>query len=263
MPHATLKDLELKSQYRTKPLDRASVVSTFYIPVLEVAVQYDRLSGFFSSSSLALAAKGIAALIANGGRMRLICSPRLSTEDAETLKKIASGDRMDVDYGLYLKNEFLPTASQIEKDHLSALGWMLQNERLEIMLAVVQEADGSISTETLFHPKVGIVTDAEGLEISFSGSNNETVSGWADNQEEFKVFKSWENGQYTYYQNDRYDFEQYWRNNAEGVLCFDLPTAFRKHLIQASHGFNREAFLAKYYIHEAISKPPIPMVGKG
>ena len=196
MPHASLKELALKSQYRTNPLDRGSVVGSFYIPVLETAVRYDRLSGFFSSSSLALAARGIAALIENGGHMRLICSPRLSPDDIETLGKFAKSGRATSEYDSYLQEEFKPTASQIERDHLAALGWMLKNGYLEIMLAVIVESDGSISPTPIFHPKVGLITDARGDEISFSGSNNETVSGWADNQEEFKVFKSWVQGQY-------------------------------------------------------------------
>lgn len=250
MRHATLKELELKSQYRTNPLDRGSVVGSFYIPVLETAVQYDRLSGFFSSSSLALAAKGVAALIANGGKMRLICSPRLSPNDIAAFKAMVTSTWNPIMGEACLNRAFSPTESQIEKDHLGALGWMLKNQRLEVMLAVVLDEEGRVSTSTLFHPKVGLVTDSVGDEISFSGSNNETVSGWADNQEEFKVFKSWEPGQYPYFQNDRYDFEQYWRNNVDGVSCFDLPTAFEKRLIQASEGFDREEFLAKYYIGE-------------
>ena len=42
----------------------------FYIPALELSVRYDRTAGFFSSSALAIAAAGVARLIANEGRMR-------------------------------------------------------------------------------------------------------------------------------------------------------------------------------------------------
>ena len=250
MPNATLKDIPLKSQYRTNPLNRGSVVGSFYIPVLETAVRYDRLSGFFSSTSLALAAKGIAALIANGGHMRLICSPRLSPDDVETMERFVNGNHSLVSYESNLQQEFHPTENRIEHDHLAALGWMLENGFLEIMLAVIVEPNGRISPNPIFHPKVGLITDHMGNEISFSGSNNETVSGWADNQEEFKVFKSWIEGQDEYYQNDRNDFERYWRNEVEGVLAFNLPLAFRKKLVCASRDFDREKFLAKYYVQE-------------
>ena len=43
--------------------------------------------------------------------------------------------------------------------------------------------------EGLFHQKIGILKDDEGNIISFSGSNNETYSGWTSNIEEFKVFR--------------------------------------------------------------------------
>jgi len=39
----------------------------FYIPALQASVRYDRMSGFFTSSALAVAAAGIAHLIAGAG----------------------------------------------------------------------------------------------------------------------------------------------------------------------------------------------------
>ena len=48
------------------------LVRLFYVPALSCAVQYDRMTGYFSADALALAARGIERLIANGGRMRLI-----------------------------------------------------------------------------------------------------------------------------------------------------------------------------------------------
>jgi len=44
----------------------------FYIPVLKRSVEYDRAIGYFSVESLVHAASGVAGLIENGGRMRLI-----------------------------------------------------------------------------------------------------------------------------------------------------------------------------------------------
>ena len=40
----------------------------------------------------------------------------------------------------------------------------------------------------IHHEKVGIFTDEDGDSLSFSGSVNETWSGWTANSEEFKVF---------------------------------------------------------------------------
>src|SRR3989304_9828640 len=44
----------------------------FYVPVLKQSVAYDRATGYFSVESLVHAASGVAGLIRNGGKMRLI-----------------------------------------------------------------------------------------------------------------------------------------------------------------------------------------------
>ena len=44
----------------------------FYVPMLKESVAYDRATGYFSVESLVHAASGVARLIENGGKMRLI-----------------------------------------------------------------------------------------------------------------------------------------------------------------------------------------------
>jgi hypothetical protein len=75
-------ELKFQEQYRS---DSDNIIQNFYIPCLEKSVTYCRAVGFFSSSSLAAAARGITALIKAGGRMQLVASPHLSEEDAEAL----------------------------------------------------------------------------------------------------------------------------------------------------------------------------------
>lgn len=41
------------------------LVRLFYVPALEAAVRYDRLTGYFSASALAFAARGIEGLVRN------------------------------------------------------------------------------------------------------------------------------------------------------------------------------------------------------
>ena len=67
----SFKDLSLRDNYST---DSSGFIPLrdFYIPVLAEAVTYDRLAGFFSSTSLAIASRGVAGLLRNGGRMRVI-----------------------------------------------------------------------------------------------------------------------------------------------------------------------------------------------
>jgi hypothetical protein len=58
----------------------------FYIPALQASVRYDRMTGYFTSSALAVAAAGVAHLIANGGQMRLLVRARLAAEDVEAIR---------------------------------------------------------------------------------------------------------------------------------------------------------------------------------
>ena len=54
----------------------------FCIPALSASVRYyDRMTGFFTSSALAVAAAGVAHLIAGGGRMRLLACAQLQPQD--------------------------------------------------------------------------------------------------------------------------------------------------------------------------------------
>lgn len=69
-------------EYRSDCFD---LIQDFYIPCLEKATVYSRAVGFFSSSSMAAAAKGLTALIQAGGKMQLVASPCLSHEDAEAI----------------------------------------------------------------------------------------------------------------------------------------------------------------------------------
>jgi hypothetical protein len=48
--------------------DEDDILHSFYIPALARSISYKRLSGSFSSSSLALAARGLAGLIFNKGK---------------------------------------------------------------------------------------------------------------------------------------------------------------------------------------------------
>lgn len=187
-----LKELVLKKSYDS---DKDDILNEFYIPALSTSAKYDRLAGFFSSTSLAVAAKGIAGLISNRGSIRLICGAKLSREDVDAILE-AGGDLPDV----ITKNSLLELEdievleNKFVENHVKGLGWMLANGFLEIKIAVVKDDNNKpLDYEEalklgIFHQKVGVLRDAEGNVISFSGSDNETARAWIHNIEEFKVF---------------------------------------------------------------------------
>lgn len=52
--------------------DGDKITRDFYIPVLKRATSYSRVSGYFSVDSLAVVAAGLAGLVSNNGKMKLI-----------------------------------------------------------------------------------------------------------------------------------------------------------------------------------------------
>ena len=205
------KDLDIKACYESGVND---IVEEFYEPTLSCAKQYDRIAGFFCSSTLAVAARGLSEFIKHNGKMRLITSPILDPDDYDIIKKVSSGDNVTLEE---LKFDLDNIITDFEANHVQALGWMLEHGLLEMKLAIVAGDDGTILTREsllqagLFHQKVGVMKDHDGNLISFSGSINETAAAWINNDEEFKVFNNWE-GNTDYLQRDVNRFETLWNN---------------------------------------------------
>ena len=159
-----------------------NLIRDFYIPMLSNAKRYDRIAGFFSSTTLALSACGIAGLINNNGTMRLISSPRLSKEDVEMINGAVKDPEALISECLLRGFNSDDIADEFKHDHVAALGWMLANGRLEMKIAMVTDNTGLLTTDQyLMHQKVGIFYDKEMNAVSFSGSNNESASGWLGN----------------------------------------------------------------------------------
>lgn len=239
-------ELNLKSSYETGQDD---LVEEFYAPVLRCAKSYDRIAGFFTSSSLAIAAKGMAGFINNHGVMRLIACPRLDEKDAEILELVNTDPEIFLNEKY--QNMFADLEDSLQDQHIAALGWMVANGYLEIKLAIVKErgkfcTGNEIDQNGIFHQKVGILTDFEGNKISFSGSINETASGWLHNVEEFKVFSSW-NEERKYLVKDEQKFQEFWTNQRNNVQTYDLPESVRKKLIEKSKSFYKENKILNNY----------------
>lgn len=212
------------------------------------------MSGFFSSSSLAIAAQGISNFIINGGKMKLICSAVLSKEDKSIIEEANQNPvKFIVNNAL---NDFNTMEDGFVRDHVEALGWMLANNLLEIKIAIPKNDQG------IFHSKIGILKDDGGNSISFSGSDNETANGWLHNIEEFKVFCSWEGSEKKYVDSDLNDFNEYWKGNTVKTDVIDIPIAIKNKLIKLAPSSKSELKILKSkkpkiklreYQNEAIS----------
>lgn len=234
-----LRDLDLKSCYETGENPEA-LLNEFYIPVLEQTKKYYRIAGFFSSSALVVAAKGIESLYHNYGHMYLLVSPELSEKDFEVISKhhcIPEQADMFRDLDLTLEAD----------DHLKLLAYLLDSGFLDIKIVV-----GNAAANSLFHQKIGIMQDENGDIVSFSGSINETAQAWLNNIEEFKVFQSWLPGHAVFIEPDKKKFEGYWNNQRPQATVYDVPEAIREKIIQIKpRDVNDLAIMKRYVKKEA------------
>lgn len=246
----TLKDINLKVSYDSS-VD--NILNDFYIPVLSQSLKYSRITGFFSSSALAVAAKGVTSLILNGGSMRIISGAKLSKED---LEEIAKGYQIkDIITKSFIR-DIENLHDQLIKDHVKALGWMIQNNKLDIRIAIPLDSHNNpidedrINQRGIFHQKIGILEDDYGNIISFSGSINESAMAWKYNVEEFKVFRNWIDGESEHLKSDLDKFKNFWGNNIKNVLVYDVPHAIKEKIISISpKNFEELKYrLEKYHI---------------
>ena len=223
----SLKSLQLPLTIDTSSAD---MTADFYAPALSVSIGYDRGVGFFSSGWLRLAAQGMAQFAANGGRARIITSPILNEADWEALQQ---GTEAQVNPILRqaLARNLADLEKTLEEDTLSALAWMVADEILTFKLALPQnKLDGGD-----FHDKFGVFTDAEGNQVSFSGSPNESVRGMT-NYESIKSFKSWEPAFAPRVAADAARFARLWENEDRNVRVYDLPDAAREGILRLRRG---------------------------
>lgn len=212
-----LKDIQIKPLYNS---DQDDTLNEFYVPALSNSIKYKRIAGYFSSNAFAIAAKGIAKFINNGGKMQLIANVVLSEEDQNAIKKA-----LDVAQRNMIV-EFENLEDELMKDHIKMLAWMVKNNLLEIKIAVVKRG--------IEHQKIGILEDSDGNFISFSGSENETYQAWINNDEQFHVFCSWEDGVKDHLYGDLNIFDSLWGNRANKVKVYDVSDAFTKGLIETA-----------------------------
>jgi SNF2 family DNA or RNA helicase len=214
---ADLQTYSWDSIYESQPSTSGShLVDEFYVPALERSVRYDRVAGYFSSSALAVAARGVHALMENDGEMRLIVGAELYETDRPVLEALSDELSEDLDE---LDDERLDAQLQL-------LAQLLREGRLTIKVAVPRQGNWGI-----FHPKVGIFHDDQGNSLSFEGSVNETAGGWERNYERFKVHREWRDGQREYVKGDVDTFDRLWDNDHPYVEVYDLPRAIAEEII--------------------------------
>ena len=207
-----------------------NLIDDFYKPCLSNCEKYQRLSGYFSSTSFANVVYEILEFIEKKGKIELITSPNLSQIDKKIFEQSVQ-DAENLLSNIFFKD--LKNDPENLKIHFAKLmAYMLTNKiegtsQLEIKIAIPDEGPG------LYHQKIGILHYRNGEKISFSGSVNETASGWGENIENFKVFCSWNDETHVNaISHDQRTFNDLWSNNEEEISVYDLPNAVKEHLLK-------------------------------
>ena len=218
------------------------MLETFYVPMLERSLTYDRVAGYFSSAVLSHASAGFAKFCSTPNpregtglpKFRLIVGARLNPKDEqvvlhaenpELLEEIETNLLTSID-NINLDDDF----EAFEKNRFQGLSWMLQTGILEIKVGAMCDPEKKEllpHNEAEFHSKFGIVSDGES-KLYFSGSTNETKRAWLDNYETIDVSRSWA-GLDSQEKIETYEekFESLWNNERvqQGVVVVDFPKA--------------------------------------
>lgn len=234
------KDLRIKDHYDSESDD---LLNDFYIPVLSETVEYSRVVGFFTSSSLSCVAPGLKKFIQKNGKMKLVCGTDIPDDD---VKAIIKGEKSKEKV---LSDNFIEELEQLDniecndenetdittKKGVEILAWMVKHDLLDIKVAVKLDENGipakGINGE--LHYKIGIFNDGTKY-ISTNGSNNATAFGLMKNWELFEVYKAWEPSDYKRFQSHVDLFMRTWEGKTPNYEILNIPEAAERELISRS-----------------------------
>lgn len=207
------------------------IAQSFYIPVLKRTQFYDRISGYFSIESLVITAAGLAGLIKNEGKMRLIVGAHdISEEMALAYQWSRENHNKKLEEIAQKLAENLDNIEDIfSKKRLEAMAWMLKNNKLEIRVAMPKRTVLRLGNG-IFHEKTLLFKDSDKCMIEASGSANETRAAYDQNGENLTIHMSWKPGAGEYIERSVNNFEVLWENNHPDYSVFALPDALSKKL---------------------------------
>lgn len=226
----SFRDLPIKSFYSAAD-DR---LEGFYVPILKEALRYDRVTGYYRSSSLVVAAAGVSRFVARGGTMRVVAGAELDEADVHALRE---GEPLSDILVRKLLSDPLAGPGIVAQRRLETLAYLVKTDRLQIKIGVPLGPDGvplpAAAARPYFHAKFGVFTDGAGDRLAFVGSDNESAAGWRDNYESFTVARSWVPDVWTEYgQPIAERFEALWKGRAEaGWQVVPLPEALTQQLV--------------------------------
>ncbi len=226
----TLRSLSTEPFYGTST---HRLLEAFHVPALSNSIAYDRGVGFFTSNWLRLAATGLAALATNGGKARILASPKLDRADCAALTQGADARDNPILHAA-LQGAIDDLAAELGRDTLAALAWMVADGLLDFRIAIpTGELDGD------FHDKFGIFHDGEGNAVAFHGSPNDSERAFR-NYESISVYYSWvDEREASRVMKEQERFDLVWDNGDLNLRVHEMPDAVRRNLIEFTTRTNR------------------------
>ncbi|HEP1842472.1 TPA: DNA/RNA helicase, partial [Streptococcus suis] len=220
-----LSNYSFKTFYSTATDD---IPEIFYNRALEETNYFDRVSGYFSSSSLAYYSKGIENLIKNNGKYRLIISHELSESDYLSILE-GYKNKQDALANQLISRLYIDGLSDEQKRNFTNLAYLIEIGLVDIKIGFTKSG--------LFHAKFGLFRDLYDNIVYFSGSLNETEAAFRKNYEEITVLKSWESNYEELQQKTLY-FEKLWNNSTNDNMLFvkSINEIIKSKIISFSQG---------------------------
>lgn len=248
----------LKEQVYLTSYNKAEhdIAEMFYLPCMRNSNHYDRISGYFGSTIYIIAWDALREFIENNGKMRLICSPYVSDEDASALANGYSAKNNELlaeslarEVRALFDDPFLTAPAKL-------LAYMISKGIIDVKIAVPTGSE-SPNAKRLFHDKVGIFTDSDGSKVGFRGSMNETYKGLSSdgNMESIDVFPNWLDSRDA----ERVDdasafFEKLWSESIPGIVVYQFPNASKEILRTKSEGVKWHELLDEIHVEESKAK---------
>ena len=216
------KSLDIRHSYIS--YGPASISDSLLNPALKHTKIYKRSVGFFSSGVLKPIFEGIVALAKNKGRIELIASPQLSTDDINAINTGYEHRAQIIDD--CFTREFLSALNEFEDKELKILVELIARGYLDIKIAVTKNTG-------IYHDKLGILEDFDGNAIAFYGSPNSSYSGYKNNYEKIRVARSWIPGEEESVADEQAEFNALWNGTNPYVDVFDYDECAKVHLLEA------------------------------
>jgi superfamily II DNA or RNA helicase len=225
-----LRDLGLRIHYEAGD---GSLLASFVQPAVSASIRYDRLTGYFTVSSLISIAEGMEELWRRGGHMRLVLG--IHDIPGELVDAVGPDwpDRVIESVRNRLLRGVSSLTDEFARDRVATIAWMMKDELLEVKVAAPVGSEAIATNQSIFHSKRLIFEDEAGDTVSAVGSPNETYGGLVANFEELTVHMSWSDPQ-GYVATHRDSFEKIWSGARPGLVVRPLDIDFADRLLDAA-----------------------------